>query len=161
MITDALFQDIDLDGDEDLVVVGEFMGIEIFNNDNGTFSKLKDNKLSELKGWWNTIYATDIDSDGDVDLIAGNHGLNSGFKATNENPITLYSKDFDGNGFIDPIMTFRADNGKDYPYALRHNLIDQIKSLKKKFPNYESFKDADINGIFTCLLYTSPSPRDA
>ena len=55
---------------------------------------------------------------------------------------------FRSNGFTDPILAFRADNGKDYPYALRHNLIDQIKSLKKKFPDYESFKNADMTIIF-------------
>ncbi len=148
MITDAVFQDLDNDGDDDLLVTGEFMGIEIFINENGSFTKKKDNALSDLKGWWNTIYQTDIDNDGDLDLILGNHGLNSMFKASKENPITLFSKDFDNNGFTDPILAFRADNGKDYPYALRHNLIDQIKSLKKKFPDYESFKNADMTIIF-------------
>jgi len=148
MITSAVFQDLDNDGDDDLLVTGEFMGIEIFINENGSFTKKKDNALSDLKGWWNTIYQTDIDNDGDLDLILGNHGLNSMFKASKENPITLFSKDFDNNGFTDPILAFRADNGKDYPYALRHNLIDQIKSLKKKFPDYESFKNADMTIIF-------------
>ena len=32
------------------------------------------------------------------------------------------------------IICFEAENGKDYPYALRHDLIDQIKSLKKNSP---------------------------
>ena len=35
------------------------------------------------------------------------------------------------------------------PFALRHTLIDQIKSLKKKFPDYKSFRNADITEIFT------------
>lgn len=149
MITDALFQDLDKDGDEDLIIVGEFMGIEIFVNQNGKFVKKEDNSVANLKGWWNTIYKADLDNDGDIDFIVGNQGLNSRFKASNKYPITLYSKDFDNNGFIDPILAFRADNGKDYPYALRHDLIDQIKSLKKKFPNYESFKNASMDEIFT------------
>jgi hypothetical protein len=149
MITDALFQDLDQDGDEDLVVVGEFMGVELFINTKGVFTKMKNNPLSDLKGWWNVIYPSDLDGDGDIDFIVGNHGLNSRFKASAERPITLYSKDFDKNGFIDPILTFRAENGKDYPYALRHNLIDQIKGLKKRFPDYDSFKDASIKDIFS------------
>jgi len=148
MITDAIFNDLDSDGDADLLVVGEFMGIEIFMNNNGKFSK-KESSTSNLKGWWNTIHKADLDNDGDFDFIVGNHGLNSRFKATSEKPITLFSKDFDGNGFIDPVLAFRGFNGKDYPYALRHNLIDQMKGLKKKFPDYESFKDASMDVIFT------------
>ncbi|NNC70326.1 MAG: hypothetical protein HKN90_05835, partial [Flavobacteriaceae bacterium] len=148
MITDATFHDLDNDGDEDLMVTGEFMGIELFLNENGTFNKAENNPVADLKGWWNTIHKSDVDGDGDLDFIIGNHGLNSRFKATKEQPITLFSHDFDKNGFIDPILTFRAIDGKDYPYALRHNLIDQIKSLKKRFPDYQSFKNADIVAIF-------------
>ena len=148
MITDAIFQDLDDDGDDDLIVVGEFMGVEIFVNEKGSFTKKKENAVSELKGWWNTIQQADLDNDGDLDLILGNHGLNSIFEASKEKPITLFSADFDNNGFVDPILAFRSEDGKDYPYALRHNLIDQIKSLKKKFPDYESFKNADITTIF-------------
>ena len=94
-------------------------------------------------------HTTDIDGDGDLDIIAGNHGLNSRFKATAKHPIKLYVNDFDNNGRVDPIMTFTAQNGKDYPFALRHDLIDQIKSLKKIFPDYKSFQDATINDIFS------------
>lgn len=148
MITSAVFQDLDNDGDDDLVVVGEFMGVEIFVNDKGSFSRKKANEVSKLKGWWNTIHQADLDNDGDLDLILGNHGLNSIFRASNENPITLFSKDFDNNGFFDPILAFKSTDGKDYPYALRHDLIDQIKSLKKIFPDYESFKNADMTTIF-------------
>ncbi len=149
MVTDALFQDLDADGDEDLIVVGEFMGIEILVNEKGHFTKKANNKLASLKGWWNTIHPADLDNDGDMDFVLGNHGLNSRFKASSANTITLYSKDFDGNGFTDPILTFRRDDRKDYPYALRHNLIEQIKALNKKFPDYQSFKNASITDMFS------------
>ncbi len=42
----------------------------------------------------------------------------------------------------------RSNDGKDYPFALRHNLIEQIKSINKKFPDYQSFKSASIFDIF-------------
>lgn len=146
MITDSEFSDIDKDGDKDLIVLGEYMGIEIFINDNGYFSKLK-NDLSELKGWWNTVHIEDLNNDGLDDLIVGNHGLNSRFKATISNPIKLYHNDFDNNGFTEAIVCFTSQNGKEYPYSLRHDLIDQIKTLKKTFPNYNSFKNLDIKKI--------------
>nr|WP_232625205.1 VCBS repeat-containing protein [Pareuzebyella sediminis] len=149
MITDAVFGDIDGDRDEDLLVVGEFMGIEVLTNENGTFSRSTKNELANKKGWWNTIEKADLDNDGDLDFVLGNLGLNSRFRATEKKPVTLFSKDFDGNGFIDPILAFRSEDGKDYPYALRHDLTAQLKTLTKRFPNYDSFKAADIGTIFT------------
>lgn len=161
MITDALYSDVDSDGDQDLVIVGEFMGIELFINSNGSFTRAENNPLSELKGWWYTLEATDINGDGLVDLVAGNHGLNSRFRATDSNPIRLYVKDFDNNGALDPIMSFKAEDGKFYPYNLRHNLIDQMKGLKKKFPNYESFKNADMRTMFDKVTLEESLQLDA
>ena len=149
MITDAIFIDLNKNGYQDLVVVGEFMGIEFFENQKGKFQKSENNSLSNLKGWYKTIEKSDLDNDGDYDLIVGNHGLNSRFKATVSNPIKLYINDFDNNGFIDPILSFISENGKNFPYALRHDLVDQLKYLSKKYPDYESFKSATIQDIFT------------
>ena len=82
MITDALFIDITKNGYKDLVVVGDFMGVAVFENQQGKFKRTEKNMLSNLKGWWNTIEKSDLDNDGDFDLILGNHGLNSRFKAS-------------------------------------------------------------------------------
>ena len=147
MITDASFEDIDSDGNLDLIIIGEYMGVNIFKNKGSRFYPIQNSLLDE-KGWWNKIHITDLNNDGKNDLIVGNHGLNSRFNASKSRPLKLYFSDFDKNGFGEGIICFEAENGKDYPYALRHDLIDQIKSLKKKFPDYESFKTADITKIF-------------
>jgi len=148
MITDAIFIDIDNDKDEDLVVVGEFMGVSIFINTNGSF-KLQSSNILNYKGWWQSISHGDFNGDGLVDLIVGNHGLNSRFKASENNPIRLFVNDFDGNDQLDPILTFKRDDQNFYPYDLRHNLIDQMKPLKKVFPDYNSFRSASIKDMFT------------
>ena len=132
--------------DQDLIIVGEYMGVEIFENTKGVFSKIN-SSLHSKKGWWNTLKIEDLNNDGYPDLIIGNHGLNSKFKASDEFPIQLFTNDFDDNGFSESIICFKEDNGKMYPFALRHDLIEQIKSLKKKFPDYESFKNADLEKI--------------
>lgn len=147
MITAAVFYDFDEDNDQDLLITGEYMGLHFFENNQGNFSPLE-HPLTQEKGWWNTIHLVDFDQDGKKDLIVGNHGTNSRFKTSKEKPIKLYFNDFDSNGSGEGILVSTQEDGKEYPFALRHNLIDQMKSLKKKFPNFDSFKDADITKIF-------------
>jgi hypothetical protein len=149
MICDAVWSDVDGDKDPDLIIVGEWMPITVFINEKGKLiNKTSDSGLLRTSGWWNTIKPVDIDHDGDIDFIAGNYGLNSRFRASKEKPVTMYVNDFDRNGSTEQIIC--AYNGdKCYPMALRHDLISQIPSLKKKFLKYESYKDATINDIFT------------
>ena len=149
MVTDARFSDLNGDGETDLLVVGEFMDIKLFSGGKGQLKPVALEMDIGLKGWWNKLHLFDADGDGDLDILAGNLGENSRFKASESNPIKLYYSDFDKNGMSEGVMTFEAANGKDFPYALRHNLVDQMKFLQKRFPNFESFKDADITSIFT------------
>ena len=160
MITDAQFLDMDSDNDPDLLVVGEFTGIHLFENQQGKFVE-KLQPLAEEKGWWLRAHAVDIDQDGDQDFVLGNHGKNSRFRTSKERPVKMYLNDFDQNGSIEGVLTFTAEDGRDLPYALRHDLIDQMKVLKKKFPDYASFRNADITTIFdeqqraTALIQTA------
>ena len=147
MITDAKFEDMDGDGDEDLIVAGEFMPITVYENKGGKFEKVDLGKT--LNGWWNVIETLDIDNDGDLDIVAGNHGLNSRFKASDEFPVKMYYSDFDGNGYPEGVLAFTREDGKDYPYALRHNLTKRLPKLQKKFKDYEAYKTASIDKIFT------------
>lgn len=149
MITDAVWSDYDNDGDDDLMIVGEWMPIKLFNNENGIFKEVTFQAgLAETSGWWNTLLASDIDGDGDMDFIAGNHGLNSRFRASSEKPITCYINDFDQNGSIEQIVcSYNGD--KSYPIALRHDLVMQLPSLKKKYLKYENYKNQTIEDIFT------------
>ncbi|MGA0414577.1 MAG: VCBS repeat-containing protein [Flavobacteriaceae bacterium] len=147
LFTSAVFYDFDEDGDPDLLATGEFMGLQIYRNDNNRFVYLKEHPLATQKGWWNNLAMVDVNRDGREDLVAGNHGENSRFKASPETPIRCYYNDFDDNGKGEGVMTFTTPNQEEYPYALRHNLISQMKSLKKKFPNFDTFKNAQIQDI--------------
>ncbi len=149
MITAATFANLDAEPDLELVLVGEFMDIQIYKQQNGIYKKITVEADIPLHGWWNTLQLVDIDQDGDLDILAGNLGENSRFTASKTHPLKLYFSDFDHNGMPEGVMSFQADNDKDYPYALRHILIDQMKSLKKRFPDFESFKAADMSKIFT------------
>ncbi len=149
MVTDAVWMDVNGDKKPDLIVVGEYMPIKVFINKNGV---LQDESASyihfESSGWWNTIFAADMDGDGDLDLVIGNMGLNTQFHASPQEPVSLYYKDFDGNGSVDPIFCYYI-NGKSYPAISRDDLTDQLPGLKKKFLEYKDYSDATINDLFT------------
>jgi hypothetical protein len=147
MTTASLFADINNDKRPDLVVSGEFMDIQFYINDGSKFTLQPRNMATT--GWWNVLQQADVDQDGDMDIIAGNHGLNSRFRASVEHPVKMYFNDFDDNGSPEGIITINREDGKDYPFALRHNLMGRIPGLKKQFPDFESFKNATINEIFS------------
>ena len=148
MVTDAYWFDFDKNNFLDLLVVGEWMPVTLFLNDGKKLSKSKDVPgLSGTEGWWNKIKELDVDQDGDLDFIIGNLGLNSFFKPTANEPVSLYVSDFDKNGSIEPIFTF-SKKGREYPYALRQDIIKQINSLKKEFVFYKDYADKSVDEIF-------------
>jgi hypothetical protein len=148
MVTDACWMDYDLDGDADLVVVGEWMNVTVFRNDQGFFNDITDDAgLGETSGWWNCIKAADIDLDGDMDLIAGNLGLNSILKASLREPVEMYIYDFDNDGSPDPVICSHHE-GRSYPVASLDQLAAQINGLKKKFPRYSDFGGKTVEEIF-------------
>ncbi len=149
MITDAAWSDINGDGNVDLIIVGEYMPVTVFINESGIFvNKTEQWGLSQTNGWWNAIESADLDGDGDMDFVLGNHGLNSRFKASVDKPVCMYVNDFDKNGTVEQIICTYNGN-KSYPMVLRHDLMAQIPTLKKKYLKYESFKDQVITDIFT------------
>ncbi|WP_212748436.1 VCBS repeat-containing protein [Maribacter algarum] len=149
MITDALWTDFTNDGNADLLIVGEFLGIRAFENTNGKLTELPDSSgLNNSKGWWNTIKQGDFDNDGDLDYIAGNFGLNSQLKATVKEPVQLYVKDFDNNGSLDPILCSYIMGGS-YPVFSKDDLIGQLPQLKRKYVNYSDYANQKISDIFT------------
>ncbi len=149
MVTDAIWIDLNMDKKEDLILVGEWMPIKVYLNQNG---KLKDVSSKYIKfgstGWWNRIYAEDMDNDGDKDIIIGNLGLNVQFKASEKEPLNIYFKDFDANGSIDPIFCYYID-GVSYPAASRDDLADQLPVIKKNFLEYHKYANASITDLFT------------
>lgn len=149
MITSLDFGDVDGDGDEDLLMAGEFMAITILENQDGVLAPKEMKVDVAIQGWWNDTKWADIDGDGDLDIIACNMGENNRYHGTADRPMKLYVSDFDNNSFPEGVLAFVGEDGKDYPFALRHNLIDQMKGLKKKYPNFDSFKDQDMEAIFT------------
>ncbi|OEK02607.1 hypothetical protein BFP97_14220 [Roseivirga sp. 4D4] len=144
MMTDGVVSDIDGDGDDDLIVLGEWMGIKVFSNHQGVFEV---EEIPISKGLWHSLSIADMNNDGLLDIIAGNHGLNSRLKADIDHPLSIYVNDFDQNGSIEQIIT-QFEGETSYPIVLLPDLVKQLPGLRKKYVKHESYKDQTIEDIF-------------
>jgi hypothetical protein len=148
MVTDASWADADSDGDKDLVVVGDWMAIHIFKNDNGFFEN--EITIPNSNGWWNRIEAADLDQDGDMDFVLGNWGLNTKFKASPERPLTMYANDFDNNGKSECIINWYAPlDSISYPFSTKPELTSQLPILKKQILKYEDYGNKTYESLFS------------
>lgn len=146
MLTDAVWQDIDNDSKKDLILVGEWNTPMIFKNTGRRLTTFTSN-LSDFSGFWNTVECLDLNNDGKKDLILGNKGTNTSYKATASNPMHLFINDYDNNGTIEQITT-RTIDGKDIPLHLKLELAKQIPMIKKKNLSYTEYSKKTIQELF-------------
>ncbi|TKK70211.1 RNA-binding protein [Ilyomonas limi] len=153
MITDALWSDFDNDGKVDLVLTGEWMPITFLKNTGSSFADVSTSTgILDHFGWWNSLAAGDFDNDGDIDYIAGNLGLNTNYKATPDEPMTILAKDLDKNGSLDPMVFcyMKAVDGtmKAFPMSTKDDLVAQMVSIRKKYPTFKSYGLATMDDLW-------------
>ena len=149
MVTDALVTDFNKDGNQDIIVVGEWMKPTFFANSKGNFKDVTESLLpGNHNGLWQSIAAFDIDHDGDQDYLLGNWGMNSKFKSSSEFPMKMYYDDFDTNGTFETIVAIEK-KGNYYPTMGLDELVEEFSGmLKKKFNNYKSFAGKKVEEVF-------------
>ena len=147
LVNDAKWFDYNQDGWEDLVVVGEWMALTIFENKKGHFTKHDDLSMEDSRGWWFGVETADMDGDGDEDIIAGNLGLNYKYKATEKEPFEVYYYDFDNNKTKDVVLTY-YNFGIQYPLRGKQCSSEQIPEISKKFKTYDMFAGADVAKVY-------------
>jgi hypothetical protein len=149
LVTDAEWLDYDRDGKTDLVLAGEYMPVKLLHNEGGTLREVTETAgLGKSNGWWDRLLVFDVNNDGYPDLIAGNHGLNSRFKASEQKPVSMYVGDFDNNGSVEQVVTCYNSDGS-YPMALRQDLVNVLPYLKKKYLTYADYKLQKIDDMFS------------
>ena len=148
MVTDALWEDMDKDGNLDLIVANEWGPIEIFLNKQSNFvNATKQYGLDTQIGWWSSLAVADLDADGYLDIVAGNLGLNYKYKATVDKPFYMYLNDFDGNNTDDIVLGYHQNN-EVFPVRGRQCTSNQMAFVKDKFKTYNKYGSANLKQVY-------------
>ena len=154
LVSAAIFTDYDNDGDDDLMTVGEWSAVKVFNNSAGTFSEAVIPSLAKTTGLWFGLDQFDIDQDGDMDYFVGNIGLNTKFKVDDKKEFHIYTTDFDDNGTYDVVLSSNYQ-GSLVPSRGRECSSQQMPFIKDKFTDYRSFASATLEDIYGEKLNTA------
>ncbi|MDP1844778.1 MAG: VCBS repeat-containing protein [Sediminibacterium sp.] len=148
MVTMATFTDINNDGWDDIIVVGEWMPLKILINNNGKFTE---QVIPHSSGLWQTVFIDDLNGDGLKDILVGNWGHNSKLYAGKNGPLKLYVKDFDKNGSIEQIMSYTIDE-KEYTFLAKDELERALPVLKKAYLKYDEVAGKTVQFMFYDLF---------
>ena len=157
MVTSASWQDFNGDGLDDLVLAGEYMSIQLWENTGSHLELSAQPALESAVGWWYNLYPIDWDEDGDVDLFAGNVGLNGRWQASQDEPVCIRAQDYDNNGSVDPLVS-AYNEGEAWPVHPRNTLLKQLPRLAPQLPDFATYgqtnasqlPEVDATGITLC-----------
>ncbi len=147
MVTDAVWVDFTGNGNLDLIVVGEWMPITIFENRGAGFENITPKLgLNRLAGLWQAVEVSDLNENGRPDLLVGNFGTNSRLQATVEYPITMFINDYDDSGYTTGILS-RKHNGKDVPFEQLDELLQELPHLTRVLTSYEDYASRSVQSL--------------
>lgn len=148
MVTAAAWADMDGDADPDLIVATEWGSVSLFRNSGGSLTNESVRAgLAGVTGWWSAVAVVDANADGRPDIVAGNVGLNTKYRASPAEPTVLFAGDFDGAG-RQQIVEAQYEDGRLVPLRGRSKLGYAFPWLSRKFPTYRAFARASIVDIF-------------
>jgi len=148
MVTAAIWADVDGDKRPDLIVATEWGPVSVFHNTGKKLENVTASAgLAGVTGWWNALTIADVNGDGRPDIVAGNAGLNTKYRATAAEPTLLYSGDLDGSGRTQ-LIEAQYENGALVPVRGRSKLAYAFPWLSRKFPTYKAYAAASLTDIF-------------
>ncbi len=147
IVNDLLFSDYDDDGDADLFVVGEWMALTVFENQDNVYEPAKIEAFENTEGWWNSIAAVDLDKDGDLDYLFGNLGKNNKFQPTKEKPLHIFGADFDDNGRYDMVLS-KSYQEKLVPIRGKECSTEQNSFIAETIPTFKQFAQSSLADIY-------------
>lgn len=148
MVTDAIWVDFTGNGNQDLIVAGEWMPVSVFENRGDYFENITTKLGLDLyPGLWQSIEAADLTGDGNPDLVVGNFGTNSRLQANKDQSLSLFINDFNQSGYTSGVIT-RNINGQNVPFEQLDELLQEFSQLTQKITSYVDFASRSVEDLF-------------
>jgi len=142
-VTAAEWADIDQDDDLDLILASDWGPVRIAFNQNP-----ESKPLPLLHGWWRSLQTADINQDGRLDIIVGNVGLNTKYRASADEPTVIFAGDLDGSDNFEILEAQFDHDGELYPLRGRSKLAYSFRQLRRQFRTAAAFAAAPVSKIF-------------
>ncbi len=160
LVNGTVWSDLNADGWPDLILACEWGPLKIFRNERGNltpWNALVDapglhgtNRqtripFSQFTGLWQSVTTGDFNGDGLMDVVAGNWGQNSSWRASPERPLTLFHGDLAGRETTDILEAeFDPERGELVPRHLRDTMAASVPWIAEKFPTHAAWGRATI-----------------
>ncbi len=158
MIATAVWADIFGNNEKELLIAGHWMPVRVYCKYDS--ERLEDCSHSlgfnGTNGFWNQIIPSDLDQDGDIDLILGNRGLNSQIQVSTDYPATLKVGDFDLSGSWEIVYSSYV-KAIHVPVPSRDQMVSQLPEIRMRFPKYSDYASATTDEILS--LYKDDYPE--
>jgi enediyne biosynthesis protein E4 len=167
LVSGAVWSDLTGDGFPELILACEWGPLRVFRNESGTLRPWDvpvvlptepgaaagtTVPLSRLTGWWNGVTTGDFDGDGRLDIVASNWGLNDGYQATVEHPLSIVYGDIERGGLTDLIEAyFVPELGGDAPRRGLPTMAKAFSALAKNLPTHERFSMMTMDELLQVL----------
>ncbi|MGZ8937749.1 MAG: FG-GAP repeat domain-containing protein, partial [Limisphaerales bacterium] len=156
-VSASLWTDLNSDGFPELVIAGEFGPLRVFKNNRGALEAFTGTvqttngqsfPLDQMTGWWTSLSAGDFDGDGQMDLVAGNWGMNSEYSASPSRPIKLFSGAFPPSPTFAVIETTHDPGVNAYvPTRPLDDFYSDLPFLTGKFPTFRAYSESSLDTV--------------